>query len=97
MCFPNISSKWDTTASVLNHDLLLRCQSAYHFFATEIIPGITELSSSKKKCSLCQKERQTFSESLVWASISIAYAMPFGQITCGNPPGFQFQRKVTYL
>lgn len=55
MCFPGISSKWHTSASLLNHDLVLRCQSAHHF-AIEIIPGITDLSSSKTT-EVCIRER----------------------------------------
>lgn len=94
MCFPDISSKWDTTASVLNHDPALRCQSAHHFFATEIFPGITELSSCKTT-AVCvrERERETFSDSSVWASIWITYTMLCGQMTCGNPPGFHSQGK----
>lgn len=71
-------------------------QLAHHFFATEIIPRITELSSSKT--AVCVTKRgETFSESLVWANISTAYTVPCGQMTCGNPPRFQSQGKVIYL
>lgn len=60
LCFPDISSKWDTTVSVLNHDPVLRCQSSHHFFATEIISGITKLSSSKKTAACVRERRRLF-------------------------------------